>query len=86
MPVHNVDLSPELESLVQAKVESGRYHDAADVIGAALRTLDREEREHDSKLATLRDAIDDGDASGVAEGDSFDRVRHALKISEDRSR
>jgi len=86
MPIHSVDLSPELESLVLAKVESGRYHDAADVIGAALRTLDREEREHDSKLAALRNAIDDGDASGVAEGNSFDRVRHALNISEDRNR
>ena len=86
MPVHHVDLSPELESLVLAKVESGRYHDTADVIGAALRTLDREEREHDAKLAALRIAIDDGDASGAAEGNSFERVRHALKISEDRNR
>jgi antitoxin ParD1/3/4 len=86
MPLHNVNLSPELESLVLANVESGRYHNAADVIAAALLTLDREERERDSKLASLRDAIDDGDASGVAEGNSFDRVRHALKISEDRNR
>jgi len=36
------------------------------VIVAALRRLGREERENDSRLAALRDGIDD--ASGVAEG------------------
>jgi antitoxin ParD1/3/4 len=84
MPVDNLNLSAELESLVLAKVESGRYQNAADVIGAALRTLDREEREYDAKLAALRAAIDEGDASGVAEGSAFDRVRQTLNIPEDR--
>lgn len=86
MPVHNVNLSAELESLVLAKVESGRYQNAAEVIGAALRTLDREEREYDAKLAALRTAVDEGDASGAAEGSSFGRVRQALNIPEDQDR
>jgi antitoxin ParD1/3/4 len=86
MPVHNVNLPAELESLVLAKVESGRYPNAAEVIGAALRTLDREEREYDAKLAALRTAIDEGDASGVVEGSPFDRVRQALNIPEDQDR
>jgi len=34
----------------------------------------------DDKLATLRTAIDEGDASGVAEGDVFARVRERLKL------
>jgi hypothetical protein len=35
---------------------------------------------HDAKLAALRAAIDDGDASGVAEGDVFARVRETLNF------
>jgi hypothetical protein len=45
-----------------------------------LRTLEREEREYEAKLAALRAAIDEGDASGVAEGDVFGRVRKTLKL------
>lgn len=82
MPIHSVDLTPELESLVLAKVESGRYESPGDVICAALRTLDREERDYAARLAVLRDAIDDGDASGAAEGNPFDRVRRSLNIAD----
>jgi len=46
---------------------------------AALRILEREERQYEAKLAALRAAIDEGDASGVAKGNSFARVRKALK-------
>jgi len=45
-----------------------------------LRTLEREEQQYEAKLAVLRAAIDEGDASGVAEGDVFGRVRKALKL------
>jgi hypothetical protein len=31
-------------------------------------------------LAALRAAIDEGDASGIAKGDAFKRVRKALKL------
>jgi len=34
-------------------------------------------REYEAKLAVLRAAIDEGDASGIAEGDVFARVRRA---------
>jgi hypothetical protein len=42
--------------------------------------LEREERHHEAKLAALQTAIDEGDNSGIAEGNSFDRVRQALKL------
>jgi hypothetical protein len=32
------------------------------------------------KFAALRTAIDEGDASGVAAGNPFDRVRRAIKL------
>ena len=42
-------------------------------------TLERLLAEEEAKLAALRTAIDEGDASGVADGNPFARVRQALK-------
>ena len=46
-----------------------------------LRNLEREERLYEAKLKALRAAIDEGDASGVAEGDVFQQVREALHLT-----
>jgi antitoxin ParD1/3/4 len=73
-------LTDELERFVLQKVESGRYENASEVVRAALRTLEREEQQDEAKLAALRAAIDEGDASGIAEGNVFDRVRKTLKL------
>jgi len=43
--------------------------------------LEREERRFEAKLAALRASIDEGDASGVAKGNSFNRVRQTLGLS-----
>jgi len=80
MPTRNVNLTEELDRFVLKKVESGRYENASEVVRAALRTLEREERQYEAKLAGLRAAIDEGDASGIAEGDVFSRVRAALHL------
>jgi antitoxin ParD1/3/4 len=80
MPTRNVNLTDELDRFVLEKVQSGRYENASEVVRAALRTLGREEELHEAKLASLRAAIDEGDASGVAEGDAFARVRKTLKL------
>jgi antitoxin ParD1/3/4 len=61
-------------------VESGRFENASEVVRAALRTLEREERVFEAKLETLRAAIDEGDASGIAEGDVFAQVREELHL------
>jgi antitoxin ParD1/3/4 len=84
VPTRNVNLTDELESFVTAKVESGRYENASEVVRAALRSLEREEQQYEAKIAALRAAIDEGDASGIAEGNSFTHVRKALKLSEKR--
>jgi antitoxin ParD1/3/4 len=81
MPTRNVNLTPELDSFVLARVESGRFENASEVVRAALRTLEREERVFEAKLATLRAAIDEGDASGAAEGDVFAQVRETLNLA-----
>ena len=75
MPTRNVNLTEELDSFVVAKVESGRYDNASEVVRAALRTLEREEQEYEAKLAVLRAEIEKGLSSGIAKGDVFARVR-----------
>ena len=80
MPTRNVNLTNELDSFVLAKVKSGRFENASEVVRAALRTLEREERQYEAKLAALRTAIDEGDSGGVAKGNAFDRVRRKLKL------
>ena len=80
MPTRNVNLTEDLDRFVLEKVESGRYENASEVVRAALRTLEREERQYEAKLAALRTAIDEGDVSGLAAGDVFDRVRKTLKL------
>jgi len=79
MPTRNVNLTEELDRFVLAKVKSGRFENASEVIRAGLRSLERDEREYEAKLEALRAAVDEGDASGVAPGDVFARVRKTLK-------
>jgi antitoxin ParD1/3/4 len=80
MPTRNVNLTEELDRFVLKKVKSGRYENASEVVRAALRTLEREEKQYEAKLAALRAAIDEGDASGITEGDVFARVRKTLNL------
>lgn len=82
MPTRNVNLTAELDRFVVKKVQSGRYENASEVVRAALRSLEREERQYEAKLVALRRAIDEGDASGIAEGDVFARVREKLRVGQ----
>jgi antitoxin ParD1/3/4 len=81
MPTRNVNLTNELENFVLDRVESGRFENASEVVRAALRTLEREEKLYEVKLEALRAAIDEGDASSEAEGDVFAQVRKTLKLT-----
>ena len=80
MPTRNVNLTQELDQFILSKVESGRYENASEVVRAALRALELQERKYEAQLAAIRAAIDEGDSSGVAKGDVFARVRKTLKL------
>ncbi len=80
MPTRNVNLTDELDRFVAKKVMTGRYENASEVVRAGLRNLEREEKEYEAKLVALRAAIDEGDASGIVEGNVFGRVRKTLKL------
>jgi antitoxin ParD1/3/4 len=80
MPTRNVNLTPELDNFIAATVDRGLYANASEVMRAALRLLERDEREQEEKLAALRAAIDKGIASGLAKPGVFSRVRKKYKL------
>ena len=80
MPARNVNLTKELDNFVAERVESGRYENASEVVRAGLRSLERDEREYEEKMAALRQAIIEGEQSGVARGDVFAQVRRKYKL------
>ena len=49
----NVHLTPELEELIQKKVESGRYNSASEVMREALRLMEQ----RDEFLALRKDEV-----------------------------
>lgn len=49
----NVSLTPELDKFVNAKVESGRYTSASEVVREALRLLEEHERVRAAQLAAF---------------------------------
>jgi antitoxin ParD1/3/4 len=70
-------LTAKLDRFVLAKVKSGRYENASEVIRAALRTLERDEEQYQAKLSALRTTIDEGDA-GESPGRMFSRAFERL--------
>lgn len=67
----NVSLTPELERLVNEKVESGLYQTASEVVREALRLL----KERDQARAQLRADVQAGfDQLARGEGKRYDRA------------
>jgi antitoxin ParD1/3/4 len=80
MPTRNVNLTKEMDRFIKKSVKSGHYANASEVMRSALRLLEREERD-DRKMVRLREAIQKGLDSGIAEGDVFERIRKRHGLS-----
>jgi putative addiction module CopG family antidote len=76
----HIDLPDDVVQLAQAQVAAGRAASVEDVIRAGVAALERDAERSQRKLETLRAAIDEGDASGVFEGDPFVSVRAELGL------
>ncbi len=79
-----VRLTEEQDRFIAREVDEGRYENRDAVIGAALAALEYVELENAEKLAWLKAAIAEGDASGIAEGDVFARVRQEVGLPPER--
>ena len=53
----NVSLTPELEQFVSAKVESGRYNSASEVVREALRLLEEQEQVRAARLGQFNQEL-----------------------------
>lgn len=78
-PLTPADLPEEAARFAQEQISAGRFASVEAFIMAGMSAL--KERD-EAKLTALRAAIDEGDASGIAEGDSFARVRAQLGIGQ----
>lgn len=63
----NVNLTPQLEELVRAKVDSGLYTSASEVVREALRLMDEQDRLRLVKLEELRREVRRGLDSGPSQ-------------------
>ena len=79
MPTRNINLTPEMDSFVDAKIRSGQYANASEVLRAGLRALEEDEREDRAKLEALRTAVEAGEASGIAKGDVLSEIRERIR-------
>jgi antitoxin ParD1/3/4 len=68
------DLPEDAARFAEAQIAAGRFATVDDVVLAAMRSLETEERRYETKLAALRAAIDEGDQSGIAEDSSLEGV------------
>lgn len=71
----NVHLTPELEQLVQTKVQSGRYNSASEVVREALRLMEQRDELRAIQIQGLRSRMDRALAESTrgegADGEEF---------------
>jgi len=70
----SVSLGDYFEDFVDNKITQGRYKNASEVIRAGLRLLEEEE----SKIQILKNAIQEGEESGVAT--DFNPTKHLASL------
>ncbi len=80
----NVNLSRELEELVQRKVQSGLYNNQSEVVREALRLLAEQDRQREANLVRLRGALAESraeaDRGELLDGPGVvDEVRKSLR-------
>lgn len=78
MKTTSVALGAYFEKFIQSTIAQGRYNNASEVVRAGLRLLEEQE----SRVMTLKNAIDEGVSSGIAVG--FDPQQHLQTLKTQR--
>ena len=76
-----IQLSPELEDIVQKQIRTGRYQSAAEVLRDALQLLDQNGESQQRALKRLDEKIDQGleslkQGKGIDGENFFEELRH----------
>ena len=69
----SISLGNHFDSFISQQIKSGRYSSVSEVVRAGLRILENSE----TKLETLRNLLNEGEQSGVADY-SYDKLIQAL--------
>lgn len=67
----NISLTPELDTFLQGRVQSGRYQTMSEVVREALRLLQYQEQQQDQALHELKGKLKRG-AAQAERGELFD--------------
>jgi antitoxin ParD1/3/4 len=70
----SISLGDHFERFISAKIGSGRYHSASEVIRDGLRLLEQEE----AKVEALKSALELGERSGIAP--DFNAKKHLKSL------
>ena len=67
----SMPLGNHFADFVETQVQTGRYNSASDMVRAGLRMLE----DHETKVQALRDALIEGEQSGIAENFDFEELK-----------
>ena len=70
----SISLGSYFDQFIKSRISQGRYKNASEVVRAGLRLLEEEE----NKMVALREAIQDGIDSGIA--NDFDPKSHLTEL------
>jgi len=74
----NISLTPELDTYVQQKVQTGMYHSASEVIREGLRLLREQDQLRQARLVQLRQDVDLG-SQQIARGEYTEYTTDTVK-------
>jgi antitoxin ParD1/3/4 len=75
--IESADLPEDIARLAEAQVAAGRFATVEDVVRAGVEALAQIEQ----KRAAIRAALEEGEQSGIFEGDAFASVRSELGLA-----
>jgi len=75
MAIQGIHLPTEFDEFAAPLVASGRYANATEVLHAAMDALLRAEVSEEAYNQACLEAAEEGEASGLAEGDVIGRIR-----------
>jgi antitoxin ParD1/3/4 len=80
----NISLTPHLEEMIRAKIASGSYTSASEVVREALRLLEEEDRVRSLKMQRLRHDLREGLESGPATTFNPQEIKLAARATRSR--